>query len=704
MKNGNTRKRVSPRRESTYAQSKSNWHATKRILLISLLLLSVLGGIGYWTSHAVHEAIVNVYSTNLQTILDADIEALEIWVKNEIDYAKVHANDPSVSSEVEELIAIHRKYPGQVKKLLNSSNLSILQQKALPLQSDKDYLGFVVVDRTGYIVGSSIADPLIGMNLSFELENFLKRIFAGESILGQPHLQGEYVPGLNIVANNPVMITTAPVRNAEGNIIAALGLILNPDKDFTRILSVARMGESGDTYAFDREGFLISDSRFEDQLKEIGLLQDIPDTRSILAIEIRDPGGDMTRGYQPTIPLAERPLTRMAASAVSGQSGVDSYGYRDYRGVTVIGAWRWLPEYGFGVATEIPKSDAFAGHRPVKIAFIGIFSILFIGCLWFIYSSMSIHRLRNKIDKIKQLGQYRLLKKIGEGGMGKVYEAQHALLKRPTAVKFLKPEAMSEEAVQRFEQEVQLTSNLTHPNTIQIYDYGKTEDGIFYYAMEFLNGIDLAQLIEIGGKVPLERVIYILKHVCLSLDEAHSIGLIHRDIKPMNIMLCDRGGRYDTVKVLDFGLAKEINTPNELSLTTHQGIIGTPAYIAPERLSQGEDIDIRSDFYSLGSVAYNLITGEDVFIAPTSVEVCYHVMKTDPPRLSENVHYDIPASFDQLIADCLEKEAINRPSDAATIIAILESLEAEYSWDQEKAQNWWHTNTERINALRSTGS
>jgi len=696
-----TQKRVQQIRGSSYVAGGDSWSSIARIVGAFLLVLALLASVGYWTSHAVREAIVNVYAANLTTILDADVEALNIWVHNEMSFARSHAQDPLIAQETKGLLEIRRKFPRDVDKLIDSENFQALQEHTLPILEEKEYWGYFIVDRTGYVLASSIPRPFTGVTINPEMAATLARIFQGETIVSKPQLAGIYLPQIQLPQSQPIMLSSTPILDSDGTIIAALSLALNPDKDFTRILSVARMGDSGDTYAFDKQGYLISDSRFEDQLRELGLLEDQADVRSILAIQIRDPGGDMTRGFKPEMPLAELPLTRMAASATAGNSGVNVKGYRDYRGVEVIGAWRWLDDYGFGVATEIPKADAFKGHRPVLLAFFGLFGLVGVSCLWFLYSARSIQRLQNKIDSFEQLGQYSLIRKIGEGGMGKVYQARHALLKRPTAVKFLKPDAMDDETVERFKQEVQLTASLSHPNTVQIYDYGKTDEGIFYYAMEYLNGINLAQLIEIEGNLPLGRVIYILKNVCYSLEEAHGIGLIHRDIKPMNIMLCIRGGRYDALKVLDFGLAKEINRQSDLTLTTRQGIIGTPAYLAPERLKGSGEIDTRSDFYSLGSVAYNLLTGRDVFDTESPMEICYHIMNTEAPRLKEKIDIEIPAEFDQLIADCLAKDPAQRPANAGAIITLLESLESAFSWTQKDAQRWWQANEKKIAEVQS---
>ena len=271
----------------------------------------------------------------------------------------------------------------------------------------------------------------------------------------------------------------------------------------------------------------------------------------------------------------------MAALAIAGQDGIDIDGYRDYRGVRVIGAWKWLPEYGFGVVTEVDSAEAYAPLRYPIIASWLPLCILLVAAVGLIYSAVRIVKLQRQIGVARQLGQYTLEEKIGEGGIGVVYRARHAMLRRPTAVKLLKPEHLTSISIARFEREVQLASQLTHPNTIEIYDFGRTPDGVFYYAMEYLPGVSLAELIQIEGAIPPGRAVYILKQICGSLAEAHAIGLVHRDIKPHNIMLCERGGLADFVKVLDFGLVKNVDGHETSDLTAPTSLTGTPLYMAP---------------------------------------------------------------------------------------------------------------------------
>jgi tRNA A-37 threonylcarbamoyl transferase component Bud32 len=690
----------SMRKIMTY-QHKSGYHprdiktSLRRIIIFSMIAAVLLAAIGFWTHHAIKLSLEESYTTYLQTLLDADITALTIWMENEKRHVRSWADEPNLREHVRVLVKMGRNAPLAADKLMTSQALVELQDALKSVVKDKDYQGFAIVDRSGFILASTKESPYLGKNISSEFMQILEQVFQGKVIMERPHLQANLIPNLKARLNQPVMLTAAPVSDETGTVLAALLFTINPDQDFTRILSVARAGASGDTYAFDGNGFLISDSRFEDQLKAVGIIADTPEARSILSVQIRDPGGNLTKGFALPKSLTNRPLTRMAKAAVAGETGADLKGYRDYRGVEVFGAWKWLADYGFGVATEISKTEALAILDPLKRIFWGLFILLVASVAMIVSGSFLVQRLRKRIEQVRNLGQYTLEEKIGEGGMGEVYKATHAILKRPTAVKILKPEAVNPETIARFEREVQLTSQLTHPNTVEVYDYGHTSEGIFYYAMEYLPGLNLAQLIEMEGNLPSGRVIHILKHICFSLEEAHAISLIHRDIKPLNVILCERGGQFDAVKVLDFGLVKDIGGQDTVHTAAHE-LTGTPAYVAPERLTDPQNIDTRSDIYSVGSVGFNLLTGQDVFEGANAMEIGYHVMKTPAPRVSEKISLEIPAKLDRLINDCLAKDPVARPQNVREIIEILNSIEDVGRWEQKDAKRWWDTHAARI--------
>ena len=304
--------------------------------------------------------------------------------------------------------------------------------------------------------------------------------------------------------------------------------------------------------------------------------------------------------------------------------------------------------------------------------------------------SRVIFGLRAEMARIRKLGQYTLESKLGEGGMGIVYRARHALLRRPTAVKILPPERASDEDIRRFEREVQLTATLSHPSTVVIFDYGRTPEGVFYYAMELLDGITLERLVARDGAQPPGRVIYIMRQVSGALAEAHAVGLIHRDVKPANIILTERGGMPDVAKVVDFGLVKQFNTATAetaLSVTGANVVIGTPLYLSPEAI--GGTVDARSDLYALGAVGYFLVTGQPLFEARNVVEMCGHHLHTPPTPPSQRTEQEVPEDLERIILKCLAKNPAERYPTARALQEALAQAAWTTPWSDEAAGRWW---------------
>lgn len=305
-----------------------------------------------------------------------------------------------------------------------------------------------------------------------------------------------------------------------------------------------------------------------------------------------------------------------------------------------------------------------------------------------------IYGLRAEVRKARRFGQYVLERKLGEGGMGEVYEAHHGMMRRPSAIKLLRAELAGEKNLVRFEREVQLTARLTHPNTVTIFDYGRTQDGIFYYVMELLDGATLERIVSATGAQHPGRVVRILTMACGALGEAHGIGFIHRDIKPANIMLCTRGGEHDIVKVLDFGLVKELAVDPEVKLTGATTITGTPQYLAPESIRDPNSVDARTDIYALGTVAYYLLSGSDVFEGKSVVEVVsQHLLEAPKPFSTRGVA--VPADLEAVVLSCLEKDPTRRPQTAAELKLRLEACAVE-PWSSERARSWWQEHQAKL--------
>ena len=321
--------------------------------------------------------------------------------------------------------------------------------------------------------------------------------------------------------------------------------------------------------------------------------------------------------------------------------------------------------------------------------------------------SQTIYGLRKAVSDIQRLGQYTLEKKLGEGGMGVVYRASHAMLRRPTAIKLLLPDRAGKDALTRFEREVRRTAMLTHPNTVTVFDYGRTLDGVFYYAMELLEGATLDEIVEVDGPQPEARVIHILEQVAASLAEAHDAGLIHRDVKPGNIMVVDRGGIADLVKVVDFGLVKDVGfkAPGgeeaEPGLTHANAITGTPLYIAPETVTAPETVDARTDLYAVGAVGYWLLTGTHVFGGKTIVEVCAHHLHSVPERPSVRLGAQVASDLESVLLACLAKRPEDRPASAQVLRERLRACAAAGQWTNARAAEWWAAHRRE---LRSGGA
>jgi serine/threonine-protein kinase len=308
--------------------------------------------------------------------------------------------------------------------------------------------------------------------------------------------------------------------------------------------------------------------------------------------------------------------------------------------------------------------------------------------------SSVVYGLRVEVRHARQLGQYVLEQKIGEGGMGEVYRARHGMMRRPSALKLMRGDRAGDRDIRRFEREVQLTARLTHPNTITIYDYGRTQDGVFYYAMELLDGATLQRIVEVDGAQPPGRVVRILSMAAAALGEAHGIGLIHRDIKPANIMLCSQGGESDVVKLLDFGLVKDVEMDGDVDLTTAHAVAGTPKYMAPEAFLSPQTVDARTDIYAIGAVAYYLLAGAPPFDGATILKLySQHVHERPVPFAERGVA--VPPALEALVLACLEKIPADRPGSAQELRRRLEACRVG-PWTSEDARAWWDRNRARL--------
>ena len=661
-------------------------HFRRHLWIWPLLFALLLAGFGWLTLRSLETTMQSQVRNELLTTRQAAVAALEIWRKESMASVAVIGADPRIVDSIRSLTELVRTRGENTDALLKAAAAKRLSSILDHFTHDGEFEAWGVITASGYMLANENPDA-VGSRPS-EAPALLKLARKGKPIFTPPiQWHPEEEKGQPEIA----MIAGVPIYDREKRLIALLGFTIDPDGDFSRILNVAQPGETGETYAFDSDGVLVSRSRFEDQLRKIGLIDSDPKATSALSIQIRAPGGDLTRGYKPTSSPLARPLTKMAASAISGEDGIDVAGYRDYRGVKVVGSWAWVPQLQLGVVTEMDYSEAFAALSTVRTRLLILIALLGLGALGMFGYSFVVIRLQGEVAEVKQLGRYTIERKLGRGGMGTVYSARHALLRRPTAVKVLDSDGSNAEAIARFEREVQVSSSLSHPNTIEIYDYGYTPDGTFYYAMELLRGITIGKCIEDDGPQPEARAVYIMRQICGSLAEAHSMGLIHRDLKPSNIMLCEIGGMLDFVKVLDFGLVRQQRQKEDLALTQVNALTGTPLYMSPEAVDSPDDMDARSDVYQLGAILYSMLTATDVFSGETPVEVLAKHIGEQPQSPSERLGRPISPDLEALALQALAKKPEERPADASALLDALERCAIKGQWGRREAKLWWAT-------------
>jgi serine/threonine-protein kinase len=298
------------------------------------------------------------------------------------------------------------------------------------------------------------------------------------------------------------------------------------------------------------------------------------------------------------------------------------------------------------------------------------------------------------LDEGTPVGSYRLIELLGAGGMGEVWRAKHRLLARPAAVKLIRASALGHSGddrrlIERFQREAVATANLRSPHTVQLFDFGISEAGSFYYVMELLEGMDLDKMVKQFGPLPPERVVSLLRQACRSLIEAHDAGLVHRDIKPANLYVCRLGPEVDFLKVLDFGMVKAIAAGDQTQLSTEGTARGTPAFMPPELAVGESEVDGRADIYALGCVAYWLLTGCLVFEAKSHTQMMMHHVHTPPVPPSRTAEHEIPESLERIVLSCLEKSKEKRPPTALDLWQLLGSVEFGASWTQERSEHWW---------------
>ena len=640
-------------------------------MLAALVVVALVGG---WAYMQVRGSLRELRTAGLHSLLEAESRGLQLWIDDKQRDALRWASTPQVQREGAALAARGGA--------CHAAHQKAFESQIAPYSAVEEVTVFNLIAPDGRII-SSPHSRYCGAAVSADFLRRLAAVFEGGTVFVAPLTERERLAaGVEPAEERPLAWVEVPIRAPDGGIVAALGFGRVAADRFAGLLALTRAGTTRDAYAFDERARIVTETRFARALAAAGA--------GPQGLQARDPGGDLLAGFRPTVGAAQAPLTALAHAALEqreASEGVLLDPYRNYRGAEVIGAWRWLPDARLVVAVEIESGEAYGPLEYLQLAF-GVLAALVLVSMT-AAASTSLWAMRVRLREARQVGQYRLEREIGEGGMSNVYLARHAHLKRPAAVKVLKAHLATDEAVTRFRREAQLCSQLSHPNTVEVYDYGTTREGRWFYAMELLSGASIEDIVRATGPMPPARVVHALRQACGSLKEAHDRGWVHRDVKPNNLMLCVRAGEHDVVKVVDFGLIKQVRNPDTRDITQYSRILGTPLYMAPERIRDPADADARADIYALGAVAWFAIAGRPAFAAETDHDTVYRVMNEPAASLAQAAGLPLPPELESLVARCLAKERDARPADIGEVRAILDELARRLPWTEADARAWW---------------
>lgn len=609
-----------------------------RPLILSVAALVALLALALWAGRGIERSLREIRAAQLRTALDTDAAELDAWIAERVQDARERAAREDVRARFAGRDAAAEGAQPRDPPALAGAAADV-----------------VLLDGHARLLASNAGNR---PNPRFD-DATLARMRA--VLDGADHA---VAPGL------PSIWIAVPVR-VGARTAGALAMGFRADPALAGVLGRSAPGRSGAVFVFDGRGGLFF--------------------RSAHAI---DPLGAPPTEAAGDALARPRPIAAALARATSGESlrGIMLDPYPSGGDAERIGAWRLLPRHGLGIAVEMDAAEAYAALRYLHTGVAASGALLLLVWIAVFIPRETLARALHRGPALRQVGPYRILRPIGEGAVSTVYLARHRGLARAAAVKVLKAQSTTDESIARFAREVQLASGLRHPNTIVIYDYGNTAGGVFYYAMEYLEGLSLAELVEHYGPVPAGRAAHLLRQVCGSLAEAHANGLIHRDIKPQNIMTCELHGAHDVVKVLDFGLVKRLTGADTRDLSRSLRILGTPLYMAPERIRDPSAVGPRADIYSLGAVAFNLLTGRRLFETETDHDLTYHILHVEAPRAARHAPQPVPAEFDELIARCLAKDPAQRPASVDEVAATLDAILAAHPWNAQQIEAWWARN------------
>ena len=628
------------------------WLQLRRLVLPFLALSVFL----WWIDRSCHAWQRAQVSQCLQAILRANSTILVRW----LDEQQARLRACSASAEFDRILTSESS---------QSKDRSALNDPMNAMLNTDGAECVVLADRHARVaaVAHTDVDPIVrtGQRLPMDLSEHFDGVMQGRTSVAasfrSPFSPGEQ-PG-----RTKLFVSTAVADGATP--LGMVSICLDASDKLSQILGHVRFGETGKTLVLDAEARILAASRRD-------LNED--------AAEFGAPAG-----RQPRQPRIAGAWSRSMAAEVARISRlneehvtVHTAPFADFRDTSIVAAWQWLPRLQAAIVIQTDSAEAFRPVGRLRTVLWVCWGAILAGTLL----QWRAHWLsRDRRRRTLKAGPYTLCEPIGGGRNGHVYRGRHTLLERPAAIKILNASARGKTTSHRFRREAQFASRLHSANTVQIYDYGPTSDGGFFYAMELLDGFDLRQLVEQFGPLPDGRIVQTLVGICQSLREAHACGLIHGDIKPANVMLCNRGGDCDLVKVLDFGVCQPAGTQSET-------VTGTPAFMAPEVAGSMATANPMSDFYSLGCLSYFLQTGRPPILGSNPIETCWKQLHEAPPPLARESHLTVAEDLQTLTMSCLEKDPSDRPTSAAEILEKLLAIQPVQPWTDVDAANWWRQN------------
>ncbi len=623
-------------------------------------------------------------ATSLVNLVNAKSAAITAWLSREQQIAQTWADNP----EIRQLIVdLNQRVTSESAS--DPSVRETMREKEQQLGAELNALAggpirFAAWNRSLVTIADWSGDPdVMGASVTPDGAKRLTEVFQHGSLVAVIGSQDRITANYSQMPSKPIIAVFARVSDKQGTPIAVL-MIANPqiEEELSDFIHITRgdgvsIAEDAGVFVFNQTGTLLLDSPYDEQLKMLGLLDKQREVYSAKNLVLRDPGFKLTPGTRLPEPRSAWPLTKMARMAIAGQSGYDVDGYRDVRGVLVAGAWKWLDKFQFGIGVEIERNTIHPSWWVAKVESLVIIGLIGLSLGLATFAWLTVRRLKREMQQAQRIGPYLLEQEIGRGGMGCVFKARHDLLKRPTAIKLLHREHTDETSIARFKREAQLAARLEHPNTVLVYDFGVNQSQQFYLVMEWIDGETLDRRIRRVGKLPIGLTAHILRQIASSLQEAHGLGLIHRDLKPQNVMITKRAGEADFVKVLDFGLARELSpgatTGTALTLTSEGVVAGTPRYMSPERWNASSELTTAVDWFAFGCLGFYMLTGREAIAGETIAEIARQVSQSLPVKPSQHSSDVIPAWLDELIVRCTLPNPGERIQAADEVLSILAS-------------------------------